>query len=324
MRALVTGGDGFVGEHLVARLLEDGADVAASALTLPPDRNTLTGEQMGEVEWKVADVLDRSALYRLVAAVRPDRIYHLAAFSSGARARESPDVALQVNAGGTVNLMEAILEARQDFPELDPLVLILSSGEAYGDAEPGPRGLSEDVQLRPVSPYGLSKASQELVAHSYRRAAGLRTVVARPFNLVGAGQKEHFVVPSFCRQVHEIAAGRSEPVLHVGDLDVERDFTHVRDGVDAFLAITGLETPEAAYNVCSGRTLRIDALLAWILDEAGVEVEVVVDPERLREGEPRRLRGDPTRLHDSTGWEPRRSVEAAVRETYRWLAKTGG
>lgn len=320
-KVLVTGGDGFVGEHLIAHLLEAGHRVAASALSLPPDRDTLSPEQMGAVEWKVADVLDRDALYRLVAAIRPDHIFHLAGMSSAARARERPAEAVRTNAAGTVNLLEAIVAAREDFPGLDPRILVMGSGDAYGRTAADGEPVAEDQSLRPLGPYGLSKACQEIAAHTYRRSHGLRTLVARPFNLVGPGQRPGFVVPDFCARVSAVASGRDESPLRVGTLDVERDFTDVRDAVRAFRRVMELPEPAVVYNVCSGVPLAIGRLLDWVLEEAGVEVEVQVDPALAREDEPARIVGDPGRLVRDTGWEPAHELRDTVRETYRWTAK---
>lgn len=319
-KSLVTGADGFVGEHLLKHLLERGDQVAASALTLPPTRSTLSSEQMTAVEWKQADVEDHDALFRVLAAVQPDRVYHLAGFSSGALARQQAATAMRVNAGGTVNLCEAILSVREEFPEFDPRVLVLGSGDAYGDAAGGEGLLTEGMQLRPVGVFGLSKACQELTAHTYRRSAGVRTVVARGFNLVGPGQQAHFVVPDFCMQVAAVAREERPPRVRVGNLDVERDFTDVRDGVRAFAAIMDLETPDSAYNVCSGRATSVRTVLGWILDEAGIDVEVEVAPERVRREEPDRMVGDPSLLREETGWEPRQDVEETVRAVYRSIA----
>lgn len=324
MKALVTGGDGFVGEHLVAHLLEAGDRVTASCLSLPPNRATLSPEKAAEVEWKVADVLDPDALYRVVAAVRPDLVYHLAGFASGGASRGRPETSLRVNAGGTLNLLEAVLRARSDFPGLDPLVLVMGSGHAYGASARGEDRISETAPLRPESAYALSKACQEMTADAYRRGRGVRAVTLRAFNLIGPGQKPGFVLPDFCTQVAAIAAGKTDPVLEVGNLDVERDFTDVRDAVAAFRVLAGLERPEPTYNVCSGEGTVIGTVLDWILDEAAVDAEVLVAPERVREGEISRLVGDPRRLREGTGWASVRSVEETVRKTYRWMAGSGG
>jgi len=319
MKALVTGADGFVGQHLVAELLEHEFTVAASALNLPPNRSTLDPEQIASVDWKAADVRDHDALVRLVAAAMPDRIYHLAGFASGALARQHASDAVHINAGGTVNLCEAVVSVRELEPDFDPRILIMGSCDAYGDAARDGVPLTEDMSLRPVSVYGLSKAGQELVAHTYRRAHGLRIFVVRGFNLVGPGQEPPFVVPEFACQVARIAVREMDPLVRVGNLGVERDFTDVRDGVEALRLLMDLETPSAAYNVASGRTLRIGTILDWIVDEAGIEVEIEVAPSRVRREELAVVAGDATRLTEDTGWVPRRDVEASVRETYRWM-----
>jgi GDP-4-dehydro-6-deoxy-D-mannose reductase len=325
MKALVTGADGFVGEYLVAELLDHGFSVAASVLDLPPARSTLTPEQIASVDWKAADVRDRDALVRLVAAAMPERIYHLAGFASGAMARQFASDAVHINVGGTVNLCEAVVSVREHEPDFDPRILVMGSCDAYGDAARDGVPLSEEMSLRPVSAYGLSKAGQELAAHTYRRAHGLRMLVVRGFNLVGPGQEPPFVVPEFAAQVARISLGESEPLVRVGNLDVERDFTDVRDGVRALRLLMELDAPGAAYNVASGRTIRIGTILDWIVDEAGVEVEIEVVPGRVRREELAMVAGDTTRVREDTGWTPRRDVEESVRETYRWSrARFGG
>jgi len=321
VKVLVTGADGFVGEHLVEELLGAGHEVSASTLTLPPTRDTLSVDQLAAADWKAVDVRDHDALVRLISAVRPDQIYHLAGFSSGALARAQAAEALQVNAGGTVNLCEAVVAVRDELQGFDPRILVMGSGDSYGDAAREDTPLSEELGLRPVSAYGLSKAAQELAAHTYRRARGLRVLVVRSFNLVGPGQAPYFVVPDFCTQVARIACGRErEQIMRVGNLDVERDFTDVRDGVRAFAMVMDLAKPAAAYNVATGSSVPIRRILEWILDEAGVRPEIVSDPARCRSGEIARIRGDASRIRSETGWAPERDIEESVREVYRWVA----
>jgi GDP-4-dehydro-6-deoxy-D-mannose reductase len=141
----------------------------------------------------------------------------------------------------------------------------------------------------------------------------------RGFNLVGPGQEPPFVVPEFALQVARISLGEVEPLVRVGNLDVERDFTDVRDGVRALRLLMDLDAPGAAYNVASGRTVRIGTILDWIVDEAGVEVEIEVVSGRVRREELAVVAGDATRIEEDTGWAPERDVEESVRETYRWL-----
>jgi len=321
MKVLVTGADGFVGEHLVSELLASGYDVTGSTLNLPPVRDTLTPAEASSIDWKAADICDHDALVRLISAVQPEQIFHLAGFASGALARENAALSLNVNAGGTVNLFEAVMSVRDDSPEFDPRILVMGSGDAYGDAARDGVPLSEEMPLRPVSPYGLSKAAQELAAHTYRRAHDLRILVLRSFNLVGPGQGPNFVVPDFCAQVSEIVSGHGSSEILVGNLDVERDFTDVRDGVQALRRVMELKHPKAAYNVASGQPISIRRILDWILDEAGIEPGIQVESSRLRDNEVTRIQGDSSRLRADTDWVPERSIETSVREVYRWTAR---
>ena len=320
MKVLVTGADGFVGEHLIAALLERDREVTASTLALPPTRFSLEPAQVASVDWKAADVRDQEALRRMIAAVIPERIFHLAGFASGALARAQAALAMEINAGGTVNLCEAVLAVQEENPDFRPRILVMGSGDEYGDAARAGEPLTETMHLRPISAYGLSKVCEELSAHTYRRAHGLKTVAVRGFSLVGVGQRPPFVVPEFCTQAARIVAGQRRPVMEVGNLDVERDFMDVRDGVEAFRRLIELEDPHAVYNVASGVPTRVRTILEWILDEAAIEPEIRVDPARVRMEEVPRITGDSTRLTEDTGWTPVHPIEKTVRETYRWWA----
>jgi GDP-4-dehydro-6-deoxy-D-mannose reductase len=317
MRTLVTGGDGFVGQYLIRELLASGADLSASVQRLPPRPSVLDRSELGAVRWKQADVLDPDSLFRLIGAELPDTIFHLAGFASGALARRDPVAALSTNGGGTLNLCMAVLRVRDDSDGYRPRLIVMGSGDVYGDTPAA--SLSETMPARPVTPYGLSKACQEIVALSFRRSDELEAVVARSFNLVGPGQGWHFAVPDFSRQIAGIARAGAEPVLEVGNLLVERDFTGVRDAVRGLRAIAGLDAPRPLYNVCSGRPTSIRQLVDWIVDEAGVDIELRVAEDRVRPEENERIVGDPSLLRQDAGWEPRQDLEQCVREVYRWV-----
>ncbi len=324
MRSLVTGGDGFVGRHVIARLVEAGDVVHATTLrevvhgrpvvSGPPED---AGHRLESAAWHRTDVLDPGSLGPVIERARPDRVFHLAGFSSGALAGRRAAEALAVNALGTLHLLEAVRDAGQRATR----ILVAGSGDVYDTGIDRP--LDEDTRLAPSGPYGASKAAQELVALAAGRSDGLDVRVARLFPLVGPGQADPFVVPSFCRQAARIAAGDANPVVRVGNLDVERDFTDVRDGAEALFRIAELEAPRhRTYNVCSGCGIRVGTLLEWILAEAGIgaAVTVEVDPERVRPGEPARVVGSPARLMAETGWRLERDVRRAVAETYRRVA----
>lgn len=306
MKALVTGADGFVGGHLVERLRMEGHEVAATRF------EGAAGESIQ------LDVLDPAATAGVVASVEPEVVFHLAGFSSGGKARAQPAQALRTNAEGTLNVVEAVFDAAPR-----ARVVVPSSADVYGN--PGVDPIDEATPVAPASVYGVSKAAQELVATALGGARGVDVRVARLFPLVGPGQADAFVVPSFCRQAAEIAAGRAEAVMRVGNLDVQRDFTDVRDGVTGLMALAGLRAPvHRTYNLCSGHGTAVREVLGWILEEAGIEPRIVVDPGRVRAADPSRIVGSSARLRAESGWESSRNVREGVRDTYSWVRRSGG
>ena len=318
MSVLVTGGDGFVGQHLIAALLAGGRRVSATTVSTEPAAGTLDPDAFAAARWYHVDVGDPAGLERTLAETDPAVVFHLAGFSSGAQARGRVDEALAVNAGGTLNLMSAAHAAGLRRPRF----VIAGSADAYGGDD---ALIDESMPLRPRSLYGTTKAAQDVVARGAGRALGFDVRVARLFPLIGPGQGAAFVLPSFCRRALRVARGEGEPRLRVGNLDVERDYTDVRDGVDALIRISNLAPgPHHAYNVCSGRGTAVGQLLTWVLDAAGIEVEITVDPSLLRDGEPERLAGDPKRLQEAAKWRVERDLRETVRETYRWVEATSG
>lgn len=313
----MTGGDGFIGQHLVDHLLDQGYEVAATMLGEAPSVGTLSPAARAAAEWTRLDVRDADAVASVVHAIRPRRVFHLAGFSSGAEAGRRSREALAVNGAGTLSLVEAIARAPADVEA----VVVAGSADAYGG---GGGRMGERTPLRPTSVYGATKAAQDVLARGAGAALGVRVVVARLFPLVGPGQRPAFVLPSFCRRALAIRRGTAEPRLAVGNLGVARDFTDVRDGVRALAGIADLEvTPHTAYNVCSGIATKIRRLLEWVLEKAEIEPEIVRDPALVRRGEPEVVVGDPTRLRAATGWRAARDLRACVHATMDWVATSG-
>lgn len=277
MRVWVTGAKGFVGRRLTARLASGGHAVHGV------DREL--------------EITDAPGVADAVAAARPDALFHLAAVSSGAQAAREPALAARVNYLGTLSVLEA---ARRVAPRAR--VLLVTSGEVYGSAEPGAPPFREDAPLRPRSPYARSKACADLLGAA-RAEQGLHVVRLRPFNHTGPGQSEAFVAPSFARQAAEIAAGRRAPRLRVGNLDSVRDFLDVDDVVEAYVRVLEGDVAPGAYNVASGTGVRIGDLLARLLELAEIAPRVEVDPQRVRPTD--HAVGDAGRLRAATGWAPR-------------------
>jgi GDP-4-dehydro-6-deoxy-D-mannose reductase len=278
LRAFVTGGHGFVGTWLVDHLLHTGDEVVAPGPGL--------------------DVTEPAALRRAMADAGPDAVYHLAALTHVGRSWDEPGEFLRVNAGGTLNVLEA---AGRCDPV--PRVLLVSSAEVYGAVTPADVPVDEAAPLCPVSPYAASKAAAELVGVQAHLGRGLPVVRARPFNHAGPGQAHTFVVPGVARRILRAlhSGGR---VLPVGNLTPRRDITDVRDVVRAYRLLVERGRPGEVYNVCSGRDVSVEELVRRLLALAGADLELLTDPALSRPVDVPVLVGDASRLRAATGWEP--------------------
>jgi len=289
---LVTGVSGFAGGHLVAALTEQAAPrIVGIDLAEPPAASAR------HLEYHQAEITDFERLRGIVAAVRPDRVVHLAALTFGQPSGPTDQRFLEVNVQGTRVLFEALLAAG-----LRPRIHVAGSSAVYGAATEDP--ITEEAALRPQTLYAASKACQEIVALTYHRARGLEVVVTRAFNHTGPGEHPHFAASTFARQIAEAEAGRREPVVQVGNLDAYRDFTDVRDVVRGYLAALERGEAGAAYNVCSGTAQRIGDLLDLLVAMARVPVRVERDPARLAPADVPYQRGSHDRLTAATGWRP--------------------
>jgi GDP-4-dehydro-6-deoxy-D-mannose reductase len=289
---LITGVGGFAGGHLATVLAEQTAARVVGIDLAPP--RTGGGSQ---VEYHQAEITDYELVRGIVAAARPDRVFHLAALTFGQPSGPSDQRFLDVNVQGTRVLFEAVLAAG-----LRPRIHVAGSSAVYGAAAMDP--ITEEAALHPQTLYAASKACQELIALSYHRSRGLDVVVTRAFNHTGPGEHPHFAASTFARQIAEAEAGQREPVVQVGNLDAYRDYTDVRDVVRGYLASLERGEPGAVYNVCSGKARRIGDLLDLLVKMARVPVRVAPDPDRLAPADVPYQRGSHDRLTAATDWRP--------------------
>jgi GDP-4-dehydro-6-deoxy-D-mannose reductase len=252
------------------------------------------------------DITDGPALQAAVADAAPDAIYHLAAISNVGESWQAPERTFEVNAIGTLHLLEA---ARQQSSA--PTVLLGCSSEVYGRVGPDELPLTEDAPLRPVSPYAASKVAAEFLGLQAFLAHDLPVIRVRAFNHIGPGQAPSFVVSSLARQIVQ-AALRGSGQLSVGNLSPQRDFTDVRDVVRAYRLLVERGVAGEVYNVCSGEAVAIEDVAHRLLTLAGVELALEVDPERVRSVEMPVLRGDPSRVIAATGWRREHSLDETL------------
>jgi GDP-4-dehydro-6-deoxy-D-mannose reductase len=270
-----------------------------------------------KVNLLVADLADASSMRRLVAAVRPDRVFHLAALSFVPGSWNAPAETFNINVIGQVNLFEAIREAG-----LDPLVHVAGSSEEYGLVHPDEVPMKETNPFRPLSPYAVSKVAQELLAWQYYRSHGLRAVVTRGFNHTGPRRGDIFVTSTFAKQIAEIEKGLRPPIVEVGDLTSKRDWTDVRDTVRAYWLALEKGQPGEVYNVGSGVCRSIGEMLDILLSLTPRKIEVRQDPSRLRPSDVKILWADTSKFQSQTGWQPEIPFEQTMRDLLDyWRAK---
>jgi GDP-4-dehydro-6-deoxy-D-mannose reductase len=310
---LVTGADGFVGQHLVAALLERGERVTGTVQEGGPQLTTLSEAEAARVRW-VRLELEREESVRSVARdCEADRIFHLAGLSSPTDSIADPVSAMRVNAIGSLYLLDELAKLRRGSGH-DPVILISGSAHVYGAAAARFQPLGEEHPLEPLNPYGVSKVAQEMFGTQFHRSHGLAVLVTRSFNHTGPGQRPTFVAPQLAAQVRRIREAGGAGAVRVGDPTIRRDFTDVRDVVEAYIALTESGEPGGVYNVCSGRAYAIGELLDMLARAAGVEVTVESEAALARPFDAPVVIGNNARLAEATGWAPQIPIERSLRD----------
>jgi len=315
MRTLITGCAGFAGSHLAEYLIGKGEEVIG-LLAIHEDCDNLRHikEQLKVVG---ADLREFDRVRDVIESVKPQRIYHLAAFSSPSESFENPVQTYQVNFMGTLNLLSAWLRAG-----MDCRFLLVSSAEIYGIVPRENLPLREDMEPRPVNPYAGSKAAAELLALQFFRSYGLPIVRVRPFNHTGPRQSSRFVCSNFARQVAEIELGLRPPTIVAGNLDAVRDFSDVRDIVRGYFDLLEGGAPGDVYQLCSGRSVSIKSILDTLISSVSKPVQVSVDKSSLRKHDAAEIRGDYSKAKLAVGWEPRHELADTLRElTLYWKGR---
>ena len=259
------------------------------------------------------DLRDGQSVADLIAAIRPDLVHHLAAQSSVALSWGDPMGTLLDNATAQHNVLEALVTYQRD-----ARVVVVGSCDEYGNVAPDENPIRETHELRPVNPYALSKVVQDLMGREYAEVHGLAVVRVRPFLQIGPRRQTRFVAGSFACQIAEIERRLRQPVIKVGNIDLLRDFTDVRDMARAYALIADEGEPGEVYNIASGTAHSLRELLQVMLRASGVGAEIRPDPDLQRPGEAPLLVGDASRLRRATGWAPAISFEQSAADTLEY------
>lgn len=304
-RVFVTGAGGFVGQHLLPLLLEK----TGWQLYSNTRADTHDVGKGGRIQWVRCDLKNAEQTSAVVEQVRPHLVFHLAAQSNVQVAFREPEATFMTNVVGQLNLLNAL---RVSSPQAR--ILVACSSEQYGVVRPEDIPIKEDTQFRPNNPYAVSKIAQDAQALQHFLSWGQSTIRVRAFNHIGPGQSEYFVTAAFARQIARIEAGLQEPVLLVGNLEAERDFTDVRDMVRAYLLAIQQGQPGEVYNIGSGKGHTMQRILDALLAMSTVRVEVRPDLERMRPSDIPVLVCDATRFRDCTGWQPQIPLEQTLKD----------
>lgn len=298
MSALVTGATGFAGSHLMEALRQSG-EVQTYGTTLSHPE----GDHV-----RRADLTDYESVVSLLDELRPETIYHLAAFASPALSLKNPVEAVTSTLTMQINLYQACLALR-----LTPRIVVVSSGQIYGITESSQLPLAETTPLDFTSPYAVAKVGQENLVSMYAKL-GIDSVIARPFNHIGPGQLPGYLIADLTKQIAELERDGGE-TLRVGNLSSKRDFTDVRDIVRAYILLAAKGRTGEVYNVCTGTSRSGREVLDLLLKISHQEIRTEQDPDRMRPADIPDLRGNAAKIRNDTGWSPEIPIEQTLSDT---------
>ncbi len=300
----ITGINGFAGSHLAEYVIEEGLTVAG--LVRPAGGTKNLKQIKSKLDLYRGDLLQKGRLAEIITDVQPDLVFHLAAFSNIRTSHTESELVYKTNVLGQLNLLESLRGLNEV-----PRILVVGSCTEYGQKE-GRDKLTEEENFAPQSPYAVTKVTQDLMGYQYYRGQDLPVIRVRPFNQTGPRRPAEYVFSSFARQLAEIEAGRREPVLRTGNLDVVRDYTDVRDAVRAYYLLLREGKEGEVYNLCRGRGFKLSRQLEHLLSLCEKDVEVKRDSARFRENDLEYLVGDNSRLCSVTGWQPQIEMEQTL------------
>jgi GDP-4-dehydro-6-deoxy-D-mannose reductase len=305
---LITGFSGFVGRHFVEYLENNENNCLVKGLDIHNPDFGLDQYKNVKISFEKIDLLSKDQVEYIIHEFQPNYILHLASFSSVAFSWKEPVQSFQNNTNIFLNLLDAVRKLN-----IDTRILSIGSSEEYGDVNDEDLPLKEDHKLNPISPYAVSRVSQELLSRVYVKGYNLDIVLTRSFNHIGSFQKDIFVLPSFVRQLVQLKkGGMVNNELITGDISIVRDFTDVRDVVCAYYLLLNKGDKGEIYNVCSGRGWALKEIIDVICRILGIEVSIGANPDLFRPDDNRIIIGSNKKLRDKTNWEMKYTLEQSL------------
>jgi GDP-4-dehydro-6-deoxy-D-mannose reductase len=317
-KVLITGITGFVGSHMADYLLEKNIEVyGLKRWNLSKMRNIRHLIDDDRVTLLDCDITDPIGVRSVIERVKPDKIFHFAAESFVSTSWNHPSHYMDVNFKGTVNLLDAIRQVG-----INPRFHIAGSGEEYGEIFEEELPITEKTILRPMNPYAVSKIAQDLIGFVYFKSYGLNVIRTRAFNHEGPRRDNVFGIPWYAYQIARIEVDKQKPIVRVGHIDDKRNFTHIRDMVEAYwLAIEHCK-PGELYLIGSDEPEQIHTFreaLNMLIEMSTVEnIKVEEDPEFVRPTSVPRLIGDTSKFRELTGWKPKISFRKILEDTLEY------
>ncbi len=306
-KVLITGGEGFVGNHLINYLLNETDYEIVSTYFM----ESTFKEENNRVEFVKLDIRKQEDVENLLKVQKPNYIYHLAGISFVPTSFANPLLTHETNFIGTFNLYESIRKLN-----LDTSILFVSTSEVYGQVDD--KIINEDKALKPQNPYSVSKASAELLSYQYYKNYGLKIKIVRPFNHIGLGQNESFVIPNFVKQIVDIEKGLKKPIIEVGNLDAIRDFTDVKDIIRGYKYLVESDYNGETFNLCQGKGYSIKEILDILLSFSDKKIEIKFDEKRMRPSDNPNIVGNNKKIEKALDWKPIIEIRTTLHEVYNF------
>ena len=302
MKSLIIGADSFAGKYLTDYLLECGQTVVKTSLIASRMRNS----EMDIIDF---DIRNEKCIIDIISTQKPDAIFCLAVVDSISYAWKHPDEVIDIHVKVALSLFEAVRKVDYRIP-----ILVIGSGEEYGFLGYDVLPMNEQDKLNPQNIYGASKVCQNLLAQLYCRAYKMNILIARSFNEIGPGQTKQYVLSNLCYQITQMEKGKQEPVLHVGNINVARDFTDIRDTIKAYVDIMSKGQASEVYNVGSGKSRKIKEVIDILLNLTDIKPVIKIEEDRMRINDIPILEADISKIKQELGWYPKYSLNKTIQD----------
>ena len=293
-KLLIFGGGGFVGKHMSNY-----------------ERSNYSIFSFSKSDVNITNFFQ---VQEIINSVIPDLVINFASITTIKESFQNPRLTYEISLNGTLNILEALKNIR-----FKGKFLNISSSEVYGFPKSIDLPLNENSPLMPMSPYSVAKISTEVLCNQWVRSENFDIITVRPFTHIGIDQSDRFSVSNFCKQIAEIELGFIKPVIKVGDLSTTRDFTNVKDIVEAYYTLLEKGESGEIYNVCSNSEISMNKVLNKIIAYSEKRIEVIIENSKLRTNQQNRLIGDYSKLRNRTGWQPKIKLDETIEEMiYYW------